>query len=174
MDVGLTRQPSAMAARVANSTALWLRTGNAPGMPRQTGQTFVLGGAPNRVAQEQKIFVAVSSCTWTSSPMTGSNLGWAAIEVCALVAIACFPGWVKSDPAIPGYSNHARSPSNYPITKLPNHGFTGAFKYFSIGISKNMSSFPLASLTPVMSMLASFSGEWMPPMSKNMNPDWVE
>jgi len=56
-------------------------------MPRQTGQIFVLGEAPNRVEQEQKIFVTVRSCTWTSSPMTGSNRGWAAIEVCARVAI---------------------------------------------------------------------------------------
>jgi hypothetical protein len=57
------RQFSAIAARVANSTALRFSTGNAPGMPRHTGQTFVLGAAPKRVEQEQKIFDAVKS--WT-------------------------------------------------------------------------------------------------------------
>ncbi len=69
------RQFRAMAASVANSTAFLLSTGRAPGIPRQTGQTLVLGGAPKRVEQEQKILVAVRSWTWTSSPMTGSNFG---------------------------------------------------------------------------------------------------
>jgi hypothetical protein len=32
-----------------------------PGMPRQTGQTWVLGGAPNSVEQPQKILVRVLS-----------------------------------------------------------------------------------------------------------------
>jgi hypothetical protein len=64
-----------------------LSTGRAPGIPRHTGQTFVLGGAPNLVEHEQKIFVAVRSCTCTSSPITGSNLGWAAMDFCAVVAI---------------------------------------------------------------------------------------
>ena len=53
------RQFRAMAASVANSTAFLFRTGKAPGIPRQTGQTLVLGGAPKRVEQEQKILVAV-------------------------------------------------------------------------------------------------------------------
>ena len=66
------RQFSAIAASVANSTTFLLRTGSAPGIPRQTGQTFEFGGAPKRVEQEQKILVAVSSWTWTSRPMTGS------------------------------------------------------------------------------------------------------
>src|SRR5256885_15869276 len=72
MEVSRISQFSAIAARVANSTALRFRTGKAPGNPRHTGQTFELGGAPKRVEQEQKIFVAVSSWTWTSSPITGS------------------------------------------------------------------------------------------------------
>ena len=55
-------QPSASPALTANSTARRLRTGNAPGSPKQTGQTFVFGGAPNRVLQPQKILLAVSSC----------------------------------------------------------------------------------------------------------------
>jgi hypothetical protein len=36
----------------------------------QTGQHWVLGAAPNRVEQPQKILVAVFSSTWTSNPMT--------------------------------------------------------------------------------------------------------
>ena len=55
------RHCSAIAASVANSTAFLLSTGSAPGIPRQTGQTFVFGRAPNRVEQEQKIFVTVKS-----------------------------------------------------------------------------------------------------------------
>ncbi len=37
----------ASAASVANSTALALSTGSAPGRPRQTGQMLVLGSEPN-------------------------------------------------------------------------------------------------------------------------------
>ncbi len=44
-----------------------------PGSPRHTGQTWVLGSAPNPVAQEQNIFEAVLSSTWTSRPIVGSN-----------------------------------------------------------------------------------------------------
>ena len=50
-----------------------LGTGNEPGWPRQTGHTFVLGGAPNSARQPQNIFVWVSSSTWHSSPMTAST-----------------------------------------------------------------------------------------------------
>ena len=57
---------------MADSTALALTTGSAPGRPRQTGQTWVLGSAPNSVAQPQNILVFVPSSTWTSRPMTGS------------------------------------------------------------------------------------------------------
>ena len=82
------RQFRAIAASVANSTALRLSTGSAPGMPRHTGQTFVFGGAPNRVEHEQKIFVAVSSWTCTSRPMTGSYLAPAATEASTEVDIS--------------------------------------------------------------------------------------
>jgi hypothetical protein len=34
---------------------------------------LVFGGAPNFVEHEQKILLAVSNCTWTSSPITGPN-----------------------------------------------------------------------------------------------------
>jgi hypothetical protein len=55
------RQFKAIAANVANSTTFRFSTGKAPGIPKHTGQTFVLGAAPNRVEQEQKIFDAVRS-----------------------------------------------------------------------------------------------------------------
>src|SRR5258708_23449567 len=88
MDVSLMRQFRAIAASVANSTALRFRTGNAPGIPRQTGQTFVLGGSPKRVEQEEKIFEAVSNWTWTSSPITGSYFARIASEMACVVAIS--------------------------------------------------------------------------------------
>src|SRR6185312_6972275 len=72
MEVSRTWQFSAIEASAANSTARRFNTGSAPGIPRQTGQTLVLGGAPNLVEQPQKIFVSVSSWTCTSSPMTAS------------------------------------------------------------------------------------------------------
>jgi hypothetical protein len=68
----LTRQLVARAIFRANSTAFWFRTGRLPGIPRQTSQTWVLGGAPKRVAQPQKILLAVSRWAWTSNPITAS------------------------------------------------------------------------------------------------------
>src|ERR1700730_18636326 len=68
------RQFRAIAARLATSTAFWFTTGRAPGKPRHTGQTLLLGGSPKRVEQPQKIFVRVSSWTWTSKPITVSYL----------------------------------------------------------------------------------------------------
>jgi hypothetical protein len=35
------------------------KTGRAPGKPRQTGHTFVFGGAPKLVGHPQNIFVRV-------------------------------------------------------------------------------------------------------------------
>ena len=58
---------------MADSTAASLSTGSAPGRPRHTGQTWVLGSAPKVVEQAQNILVAVDSSTWTSRPSTGSN-----------------------------------------------------------------------------------------------------
>ena len=57
----------------ALSTARALTRGSEPGSPRQTGQTWVLGSAPNSLRQPQNIFVAVLSSTCTSSPITGSK-----------------------------------------------------------------------------------------------------
>src|SRR5208283_2883090 len=88
METSLTRHCRAIAARAANSTALRFSTGKAPGSPRQTGHTFVFGGSPKRVEQEQKIFDAVSSCTWTSSPMTGSYFARRASERAGVLAIS--------------------------------------------------------------------------------------
>src|ERR1700744_4337018 len=74
MERSFTVQLRASDASVANSMALALRTGSAPGRPRQTEQTLVLGAAPNLFAHPQKALVAVSSCTCTSRPLTGSYL----------------------------------------------------------------------------------------------------
>src|SRR3954470_5820729 len=52
--------------------AFSLATGRAPGSPRQTSHVRVFGGSPNDSSQPQNIFVRVLSCTWISSPMTGS------------------------------------------------------------------------------------------------------
>src|SRR4051812_7058251 len=59
--------------RIVASMAARLATGSAPGRPRQTGQTWVLGSAPNAVGQPQNILVLVPSSTCVSRPMTGSN-----------------------------------------------------------------------------------------------------
>src|SRR5277367_517 len=61
----------ALAANTANSTARRFNTGSAPGSPRQVGQTCVFGSPPYRFTHPQKAFDSVSSCTWTSSPITG-------------------------------------------------------------------------------------------------------
>src|ERR1700727_2865501 len=87
MEVSLIRQFKAVAASTANSTARWLSAGSAPGMPRQIGQTLVFGGSPKCVEQPQKILVAVSNWTWTSSPMTGSYLERAATGASGVVAM---------------------------------------------------------------------------------------
>jgi hypothetical protein len=46
---------------MANSIARWLITGSIPGIPRQTGQTAVLGGAStlSTTRQPQNIFDSV-------------------------------------------------------------------------------------------------------------------
>src|SRR5208337_1470920 len=93
METSLMRHSKAIAARTANSTAFRLSTGKAPGSPRQTGQTFVFGGSPKRVEHEQKIFEAVSSWTWTSSPMTGSYFASRSSERAGVVTIATDYSW---------------------------------------------------------------------------------
>src|SRR5216684_499375 len=95
METSLMRHSNAIAARAANSTALRFSTGKAPGSPRQTGHTFVLGGSPKRVEHEQKIFDAVSNCTWTSSPMTGSYFARRSSETAGVVAIPGDYSWPR-------------------------------------------------------------------------------
>ena len=65
-------QFSASPIRIVLSIAFSLTTGNAPGIPRQTGQVWVFGEAPKTVAQPQNIFVSVLSSTCTSRPRDGS------------------------------------------------------------------------------------------------------
>jgi hypothetical protein len=48
---------------MALRTTSLFNVGNTPGIPRQTGQVFSLGFAPNLVEQEQKSFDLVES--WT-------------------------------------------------------------------------------------------------------------
>src|SRR5439155_15279756 len=61
-----------------NSTARRLITGRTPGIPWQTGYVWLLGTAPNVVAQPQNIFERVRSWAWTSRPMTVSIVAGAA------------------------------------------------------------------------------------------------
>src|SRR5579883_284886 len=87
MERSRTWQFSARAASVAYSTAFSFKTGSAPGSPRHTGQTLVLGGAPNWFAHPQNALVAVRSWTWTSSPMTASYFARISGGTLAVVAI---------------------------------------------------------------------------------------
>src|SRR5947209_6374560 len=66
--VQLSKKP----VRIVSLSASSLATGNTPGKPRHTGQTWVLGAAPNSLAQPHHIFDLVLSWTWVSSPMTAS------------------------------------------------------------------------------------------------------
>ena len=65
-------QFSASPIRMVDSIAVSLATGSAPGRPRQTGQVWVFGSAPNSVEQPQNIFDTVPSSTCVSRPITGS------------------------------------------------------------------------------------------------------
>jgi hypothetical protein len=56
---GAIWQFRASPALTAYSNTFSLRTGNTPGIPKQTGQTLVFGGAPNWVEQLQNIFELV-------------------------------------------------------------------------------------------------------------------
>ena len=65
-------QFTARAIFIANSTEVLFNTGKTPGMPRHTGQVWVLGSAPNFAEQGQKSLDLVRSWAWTSSPITVS------------------------------------------------------------------------------------------------------
>ena len=58
----------------AKRTAFSFNTGSMPGMARSTALAWLLGVAPNVVAEPEKILESVASCTWTSSPITVSQL----------------------------------------------------------------------------------------------------
>ena len=61
-------------AMTIDSMAFSLGTGSAPGMPRQTGQTLVLGSSSWERRQLQNILVSsVVSSVWTSRPITASQ-----------------------------------------------------------------------------------------------------
>src|SRR6185312_6400947 len=90
-------QLRASAPRIASSTAWRLSTGKAPGSARHTGQTFVLGGAPNASAQPQKILVRVASWQCTSSPITGSYLA-----ICSGEASSIGAAIIRSSSGYPG------------------------------------------------------------------------
>jgi hypothetical protein len=68
LDIRDIAQFVAIPAFIAYSTTLRLSVGIAPGKPRQTGQTDVLGSEPKAAGQEQNIFVFVLSSTCISSP----------------------------------------------------------------------------------------------------------
>src|ERR1700694_3751018 len=87
MEVSLTWRLRACEALTANSTTCWLRTGSAPGIPRQTGQTLVLGSEPKTLGQAQKILVLVRSWTCTSRPITVSYLDRTSTDFFAVIAI---------------------------------------------------------------------------------------
>src|SRR6266404_4663665 len=101
METSLIRHSKAIAAKAANSTAFRFSTGKAPGSPKHTGHTLVFGGSPKRVEHEQKIFDAVSSCTWTSSPMTGSYFASKSSETAGVVAISRDYNFAGGAPGVP-------------------------------------------------------------------------
>src|SRR3954453_19238890 len=68
------RPSTARPKRMARSTAPLLSTGSVPGSARSTAAACVLGGAPKAVEAPEKIFDAVVSCAWVSSPMTISQV----------------------------------------------------------------------------------------------------
>src|SRR5438128_2741377 len=68
-------QLSASAVFRQASTAARFGTGRTPGRPRQTSHTYVFGAAfSGATAQPQNIFVFVFGWTWTSMPITTSQL----------------------------------------------------------------------------------------------------
>src|SRR5229473_4499968 len=138
METSLMRPSKAIAARAANSTAFRFSTGKAPGSPKHTGHTFVLGGSPKRVEHEQKIFDTVSSCTWTSSPMTGSYFASKSSETAGVVAISGDYNWHGSgEPGVParprcsrrlGFPQHHSGRARTPVT--PSKGCSRPIRFW--------------------------------------------
>ena len=67
-------QCSASVARNDKSTPARFKTGNAPGKPKVTGSTSVLGGASAKLGEATNCLDCVSNSAWTSMPMTTSYL----------------------------------------------------------------------------------------------------
>src|SRR3954452_19045794 len=82
--------------RIADSTAVRLTTGSAPGRPRQIGQTWVLGSAPNSVGQPQNILLFVDSSTCTSSPSTGSKRSTTSAKSTSVGALIARPRYARA------------------------------------------------------------------------------
>ncbi|OQB36675.1 MAG: hypothetical protein BWY09_01844 [Candidatus Hydrogenedentes bacterium ADurb.Bin179] len=76
-----------------------LRTGSAPGIPRQMGQTLVFGGAWKSVGHEQNTLDLLLISTCTSMPITASysianssgDRGAAHVETSVLLIKMCRP-----------------------------------------------------------------------------------
>jgi len=82
----------------AYSKTFSLSTGNTPGIPKQTGQTLVLGVEPNWVEQLQKI-LDLNSLALSYQTATKNRLAVAAALLAVLLAIALtLPFRLKSDP----------------------------------------------------------------------------
>ena len=159
METSLTRHCKAIAARAANSTAFRFNTGKAPGSPRHTGHTLEFGGSPKRVEHEQKIFDAVNSWTWTSSPITGSYFASTSSETAGVGVISgdYKPPW-RVERRAPRPAHGGTAASGCPAERSSavrrrcryfRFVVAGALKYFSSGISKYISSLPFASCTPM-------------------------
>src|SRR5437667_5255701 len=71
---------------MARSTAPLFSTGSTPGKAMSTAEAWLFGGAPKAVEAAEKIFDAVESCVWVSSPMTVSHF------------IATILEWRQGDP----------------------------------------------------------------------------
>ena len=70
----MIEQSSARPILMMRLIASRLGTGSAPGSPRQTGHTLVLGAASKRAGHPQNIFDSVDNSTWVSRPITASQL----------------------------------------------------------------------------------------------------
>src|SRR5690348_1035965 len=110
---------------MARSSACPLNTGKAPGRPRHTGQTFLLGGSPKRVEQAQKAFVSVASWTCTSSPTTHSYRARGSISSSAVSTVREFAELMERGiiPSAKGRSRTSRRArqehADQPICLLP-------------------------------------------------------
>src|SRR6266487_2259111 len=112
MEVSFTCRFNACEAFTAYSTACRFSTGSAPGIPRHTGHTLLLGSEPKTLGQPQKILLLVSSCTCTSRPITVSYLDSTFARLLVAIAMVlrlyvcrcrkCAPHREDEEPGAPG------------------------------------------------------------------------